>query len=83
MPITVYFAAGAKLWPDYERPLRRAFGDAALDIELLTERPADPAQVDYIIFAPGGDIADFAPFTRAKAVLNLWAGVEKIVALPG
>jgi glyoxylate/hydroxypyruvate reductase len=38
--------------------------------------------VDYIIFAPGGEIEDFKPFTRAKAVLNLWAGVERIVGNP-
>ncbi len=48
----------------------------------MSSKPDDPAAVDYIIFAPGGDIADFTPFTRCKAVLNLWAGVEKIVVNP-
>ena len=39
----------------------------------------DPAQVDYIIYAPSAPLQDFTPFTRCKAVLSLWAGVERIV----
>ena len=38
-----------------------------------------PGDADYIIHATGGPITDFAPFTNARAVLSLWAGVEKIV----
>lgn len=38
-----------------------------------------PQDADYIIHATGGPITDFAPFTNARAVLSLWAGVEKIV----
>lgn len=76
MPL-IYFAAGSALWPAYEAPLRSALPGATI----VTEAP-DPAAVDYIIFAPGGDIDDFRPFTRAKAVLNLWAGVERIVGNP-
>lgn len=75
----VYFAAGAKAWPAYEEPLTKALEGTGA--RLVTEAP-DPAAVDYIVFAPGGDIQDFSPFTRAKAVLNLWAGVEKIVGNP-
>ena len=46
-------------------------------MNITPDLPAD--QVDYIIFAPTGDVTDFTPFTRARAVLSLWAGVEKIV----
>ena len=38
--------------------------------------------MDYIIFAPGGVISDFAPYTACKAVLSLWAGVEKYINNP-
>jgi len=79
--ITIYFAAGQERWPSYEAPLRAALVEAAICATLSADCP-DPAQVDYIIFAPGGEIDDFAPFTRCKAVLNLWAGVEKIVSNP-
>lgn len=77
MTQTVLFAAGEARWPSYEPHLRAAFDAAGLDARLVTSCPAD--QADYIVFAPGGDIADFAPYTRCKAVLSLWAGVEKIV----
>ncbi len=79
--ITIYFAAGQARWPSYEGPLHTALAEAGIAATLSPECP-DPAQVDYIIFAPGGEIDDFAPFTRCKAVLNLWAGVEKIVGNP-
>lgn len=81
MPINVYFAAGADRWPDWRAPLETAFAEAGLDVVLSTHAP-DPASVDYIIYAPRGDIADFSPFTGCKAVLNLWAGVETIVTNP-
>ena len=81
MPITVQFAAGPKLWPEYEAPLRQAFAEAGLEVAMAEQ--ADPAAVEYVVFAPGGTISDFAPYTRCKAVLNLWAGVERIVGLPG
>lgn len=81
MPVTIYFAAGTERWPEYRAPLARALKDAGVDAVLSTHA-AEPAVVDYIIFAPGGDIDDFTPFTACKAVLNLWAGVERIVTNP-
>ncbi|MFC2966566.1 2-hydroxyacid dehydrogenase [Acidimangrovimonas pyrenivorans] len=78
MPINVYFAAGAARWPQYEAPLKAAFAEAGLDVALSNAAP-DPAAVDYIVFAPNGDISDFTPFAGCKGVLNLWAGVEQIV----
>ncbi|PKP73151.1 MAG: glyoxylate/hydroxypyruvate reductase A [Alphaproteobacteria bacterium HGW-Alphaproteobacteria-6] len=82
MAVTVFFAAGAALWQDYRAPLAAALERAGIDAVLSDSAP-DPALVDYIVFAPGGIITDFSPFTRARAVLNLWAGVEKVVSLPG
>ncbi len=79
MSLTVLFAAGAARWIEWEGPLRRAL--AGLAVDLVTA--ADPAQVDAIIYAPGGDTpSDFTPFSRCKAVLSLWAGVERIVGNP-
>lgn len=79
--LTIYFAAGQALWPRYEAPLRAALAEAGITADLNNDC-ANPALVDYIIFAPGGEIEDFSPFTRCKAVLNLWAGVERIVGNP-
>ena len=76
MSLTLLFAAGAARWREWEAPLRRALD--GLDVELVTD--AAPASVDAIIYAPGGDTpTDFTLFTRCKAVLSLWAGVERIV----
>ena len=81
MTANIFFAAGAANWADYEAPLRRALAVSGLDV-ILSDQAPDPARVDYIIYAPGEVIADFSPFTRCKAVLSLWAGVEKIVVNP-
>ena len=75
--LTVLFAAGAARWPTYEPHLRAAMAEAGLAARLVTD--CAPEQADYIVFAPGGDLVDFTPYTRCKAVLSLWAGVEKIV----
>lgn len=79
MSLVVYFAGGPKLWPLYEAPLRRAAAARGLTLQLSPERPAAPEKVDYIIYAPTGPQLDFRPFTGTKAVLSLWAGVERIV----
>ncbi len=75
---TILFAAGSKRWAEYETPLRRALDALGLDYTLSPETD-DPALVDYIIYAPNPSLTDFTPFTKAKAVLSLWAGVERIV----
>lgn len=77
MPVNVLFAAREEKWEDYETPLRHALAKAGLEVDLRTEFP--PAEVDYIIYAPNSWLQDFTPYTRAKAVLNLWAGVENVV----
>lgn len=81
MTINILFAAAAARWDDYEQPLRTALSEAGLqDVTLATDLP--PEIVDYIVYAPNSDLQDFTPYTRTKAVLNLWAGVEDIVTNP-
>ena len=75
--INVLFAAHPDRWAAYETPLRTAFDKAGLSVDLRQEFAPD--QVDYIVYAPNSPLQDFTPYTRTKAVLNLWAGVEKIV----
>lgn len=78
MSLTIYFAAGPENWADYKTPLAEALARAGIAADLSDQAPA-PERVDYIIYAPVGTLADFSPFVNAKAVLSLWAGVEKIV----
>ena len=80
MTINALFAAPPALWPDFQPALMNAFAKAGLDVALSQSHA--PATVDYLIFGPGGPVTNFSPFTRAKAVLNLWAGVEKIITNP-
>jgi glyoxylate/hydroxypyruvate reductase len=75
---TVYFAAGRTLWAEYATALRAALDEVGLDVT-LSDTCTDPAAVDYIIYAPTSTLQDFSPFVRCKAVLSLWAGVERIV----
>ena len=77
MPPNILFAARPERWPIFEKPLRDALARAGVKAYLSTE--IAPADVDYIVYAPNSDLQDFTPYTKAKAVLNLWAGVENIV----
>lgn len=75
--IRVLFAAKPSDWAEYETVLPAAIQDSGVEAQVVTE--ADPATVDYIVYAPNSAVQDFRPFTRLKAVLNLWAGVENVV----
>lgn len=76
MPVNVLFSARPELWPVYEPLLAKGLSEAGLDFCLGTEFAPD--QVDYVVYAPNGGLMDFTPYTRLKAVLSLWAGVEQI-----
>lgn len=77
MSLNILFAARPAAWSDYETPLRQALEEAGIEAHLSPD--IAPDQVDYIIYAPNGPVQDFTPFTRLRAVLSLWAGVETIV----
>ena len=76
MTVNILFAARPERWVQYEAPLRKALEKTKLTYSLATEFP--PEEVDYIVYAPNSPVQDFTPYTRARAVLNLWAGVEAI-----
>ncbi len=78
--LNVLFAGNPARWPEFELPLLEACTAARLDVTIAPEMPPD--EVDYIVFSATGPVQDFTPFTRAKAVLSLWAGVEKVVDNP-
>jgi glyoxylate/hydroxypyruvate reductase len=75
--IKALFSAPPADWDEFEAPLRAAFATAALEVNL--SRDHAPGTVDYVIYSPKGPLSDFTPFTRTRAVLSLWAGVERIV----
>lgn len=75
--INVLFSAKDANWDEYSPSLRAAFSECDLSVDLNRTHTAE--NTDYIIYAPSSPLQDFTPYTRCKAVLSLWAGVEKIV----
>ena len=76
MTIKILFSANDENWKRYKAPLQDALDSKSLDYEL--GRTITPCEVDYIIYAPSSSLQDFSPYTKLKAVLNLWAGVEGV-----
>lgn len=74
------FAAADARWNEYAPHLRKAFDKAGLAVDLARDHP--PETVDYLVYAPNSGLDDFRPFTRLKAILSLWAGVEDVVGNP-
>jgi glyoxylate/hydroxypyruvate reductase A len=77
MTLNILFSARPALWNDYKDVLPEALQARGIDATIRTDMPAD--RTDYIVYAPNPSLTDFTPFTRTKAVLSLWAGVETIV----
>ena len=75
--INILFAAQPDQFPIYKEYLIQFLKKKNISAYLSMELP--PKIVDYIVYAPNSVITNLSPYTRCKAVLNLWAGVEKIV----
>lgn len=56
--------------------LREAIRD--LDVEIAPDG-TPPGDIDYLVYNIDSGLTDFTPFTRLRAILNTWAGVEAIV----
>ena len=78
MTVTVLFASTDKDWAAYKDHLPTACAAAGVDATFTTDASIGE-KADYIVYAPSSSVQDFTPFTNAKAVLSLWAGVESIV----
>ena len=81
MSARILFSAPRSDWDDYREVLSKAVAEAGVvaDFEHAL-MPEHPNAIDYIVYAPSSRLRDFTPFTNAKAVLNLWAGVEEVVS---
>lgn len=77
MSLNLLFVGTDDDWATFGPSLMDAL--SAIDIPFDLGRDHDAAQTDYIIMAGSRIIDDFSPFTRCKALLRLWAGVEDIV----
>lgn len=75
--ITLLYAGKPEQWDDYNRYILAALNAKGIEAQLVQDHP--PADVDYIVYSPASKIQDFTPYKKLKAVLSLWAGVEKVV----
>jgi len=80
MTLFVLYSGRPDDWPSYAAHLRAALRDQGLTAEVTDS--AEPAAVDYIVGTADGPVQDFAPYTRARAIISLWAGVERFLANP-
>ena len=62
---------------DWVAELRRQIRDQGLS--LVVDPDAAPAQIDYLVYNIDSGMFDFAPYTKLRAILNTWAGVEAVV----
>jgi glyoxylate/hydroxypyruvate reductase A len=82
MQPVVVFAGLPEQRDAYRQHLTRAAGQAGLDIDLrMDPAAADPAAVDFLVYAQNGPVQDFKPYVKLAGILNLWAGVEAILSL--
>lgn len=77
--INLLFNVTPGVLKEYRDPILAALQRKNIDARAGLLGDIAAADADYIIHATGGPITDFAPFTNTRAVLSLWAGVEKIV----
>jgi glyoxylate/hydroxypyruvate reductase A len=77
MTLNILFSAQPSLWDSYKTVLPQALEHRGIQANISPD--IAPAETDYIVYAPNPSLTNFTPFTRAKAVLSLWAGVETIV----
>ncbi len=81
MTFTVLFGGLPEERPAWRRHLDAFAREAGLSYRLEMDPAAvEPDEVDALIWNPEGPVADLAPYRRLKAVLSMWAGVEKIIA---
>ncbi|MEM1298873.1 MAG: glyoxylate/hydroxypyruvate reductase A [Pseudomonadota bacterium] len=57
--------------------LERAIATSGRPLKLIPD--ADPATVDYLVYNIDGGVTEFSAYTRLRAILNTWAGVEAVV----
>lgn len=77
MTLTILLATGAENARRYRPHLAEALAEVGIAADLVEE--VAPERVDYIVYAPSAPLQDFTPYRRARAVLSLWAGVERVV----
>lgn len=65
---------------DQHVPWSAAVQDAIRDMDVeIAPDGTPPDRIDYLVYNIDSGLTDFTPFTRLRAILNTWAGVEAVV----
>ena len=78
MTAQILISTHEKHFDAWRRLLPEQLADKGVDAEVLFGG-CDPERIDYVAYQRDGKLIDFTPFTRLKAVLSLWAGIEDLV----
>ena len=81
MTLNILYWAKPSEWPAYRSALTAEFNKLEMDVDLVNATN-DPANVDYIIYAPQGAADDLTPFSNTRLIQSLWAGPDKLIANP-
>lgn len=73
--INIFYAGNSEEWEKYKINLNKALDQFDISY-ILTKDLKNPLDIDYIIYAPNGELKDFTPFKNVRLVQGLWAGVE-------
>ena len=82
MKPVVMLAVKPAIEAEWRDALTAASASDGPEIDLRLPGEAAPETVDVLVYAFNGAVQDFRPFTGLKAILNIWAGVEKVLAIP-
>jgi glyoxylate/hydroxypyruvate reductase A len=82
MKPVVMLAVKPAIEAEWREALAAASASDGPEIDLRLPGEAAPKAVDVLVYAFNGAVQDFRPFTGLKAILNIWAGVEKVLAIP-
>lgn len=77
MPLNILYSDSDANWLLWKPHLENGFATAGIEIDLHRSY-ANPENVDYVIYSPASPLQDFSSYTKLKAVLSTWAGVETI-----
>ena len=67
-------------WLEYKKYFKTAFKKNKIKFnEITTDIKTNESKVEFIIYDPNSKLKDFSPFINARAVLNLWAGVDDLI----
>ncbi len=76
-PRCVGIALGEDEREEFTAAVSAAIASSGLDLELKPD--ASPGEIDYLVYNVDSGVSEFAPYTKLRAILNTWAGVEAVI----